>query len=992
MTLMRLMLVLSLMLATVHAESVTVTGTGSTFIIHQNVGFDDPTHGADRAAVFQAAAQLWANQLISNVPIEVDAQFTSLSCTASQATLGSAGPTFNYYLPSGADAYGMQNNTWYPVALYNALTDSDVDPDGADITAQFNADLDDNENCLNGVNWYYGLDHNPPGNDIDFFEVVMHELAHGLGFLSLVDSSGTEAAGLDDSFSLYLRDQSTGKLWSDMTDAERLASMTDTGDLVWNGDDVNALISGLSSGVNGGMVQMYAPASYESGSSVSHFDTALDPDELMEPSYTGGASDDHTRALMRDIGWLTVSQPPQITAQTGLSTAEDTSRLMTLSDFTVADPDSPAEDMTLVVYDGDNYSVSGNTVIPEADFNGVLQLGIRVSDGQNLSDEFTAALTVEAVNDAPVLSGSPQTSATVAETYTASFSATDPDSADLTYAVSGDHNWLSIDASGQLTGTPTVNDMGDGQVNVTVSDGSLTDTISYTLTVLDADSAQVSLTAQVAAPLVAVNDAATVTLTIQNQGPASVASGVVSIRVTAPTIFTAMDETCSSYSAQEIRCTYSDVSTLTSLTFSISSNSDISQALYVSASSTEEELAAAKVEIVGTVIVAEAITEPVAALSFDSQWQTVDAWAEVNSGTVDLVLINDGDDDVRFSVDRSALTEAETHRYVDTLDADAATGGDLDQNGRNEVLFAVDGANRLYRNDATALPETQASAQSRDSVIADINIDGYPDLIVANNGADRIYLNDQSGGLALSQSLGTADSYAVAVFDANADDWPDLLVVHQNQSDRLYLNLGDGTGMLDTTGIQVGASGTDSYDVAAMDIDGDGIAGEWAIGRRAQNNVPGISLYRFTEGAVTLIDDLEVGAVVSVAAANTDATAEDELLLVNDQGVVQLWSFAGDNPQRLQIFAQAGATSVHLNPFDSDSQADLLVTSASGQPSAIYLSAPAQATTSDDTATEEEAQPTHSSTTTSTSAVKSGTFGSVAMLLSLLLLLLKRRR
>jgi uncharacterized repeat protein (TIGR01451 family) len=55
-------------------------------------------------------------------------------------------------------------------------------------------------------------------------------------------------------------------------------------------------------------VEMYAPNPQESGSSVSHFSTALSPNELMEPFYTGtNHSIGLAAQLLTDIGWGTPS-------------------------------------------------------------------------------------------------------------------------------------------------------------------------------------------------------------------------------------------------------------------------------------------------------------------------------------------------------------------------------------------------------------------------------------------------------------------------------------------------------------------------------------------------------------------------------------------------------------------------------------------------------------------------------------------------------------
>lgn len=55
-----------------------------------------------------------------------------------------------------------------------------------------------------------------------------------------------------------------------------------------------------------GHVQVYTPLPYQTGSSVSHWDTAADPDLLMEPALNQGLSRDPdlTVAAFADIGWF----------------------------------------------------------------------------------------------------------------------------------------------------------------------------------------------------------------------------------------------------------------------------------------------------------------------------------------------------------------------------------------------------------------------------------------------------------------------------------------------------------------------------------------------------------------------------------------------------------------------------------------------------------------------------------------------------------------
>jgi hypothetical protein len=65
-----------------------------------------------------------------------------------------------------------RSGTWYPVALANELAGQDLNDTTAEIVADFNSKS----------SWYFGLDGNTPESQYDFVTVVLHELAHGLGF------------------------------------------------------------------------------------------------------------------------------------------------------------------------------------------------------------------------------------------------------------------------------------------------------------------------------------------------------------------------------------------------------------------------------------------------------------------------------------------------------------------------------------------------------------------------------------------------------------------------------------------------------------------------------------------------------------------------------------------------------------------------------------------------------------------------------------------
>jgi hypothetical protein len=276
-------------------------------------GFNEPTFvppvggnpattlGEQRLWAFQYAADILGGLINSSVPIIIDARMDPLFGNATSAVLGQAGPTNFVRDFAGA----TRPSTWYPVALANSLAGSDLDPPHSDAVATFNSDIDGE--VLGSIVWYYGLDGHPPDNDLDFVTVVLHELTHTMGFTTIVDlMTGAKPLGLDDVYMVNLcqRDALTGVCtpYPSMTNGERRAANISMPELRWEGPHVVA--------ANGGQdVEMYAPDPLALGSSVVHWSTALFPNELMEPAYSGP---NHNLGLalpaFQDMDWDTGAQ------------------------------------------------------------------------------------------------------------------------------------------------------------------------------------------------------------------------------------------------------------------------------------------------------------------------------------------------------------------------------------------------------------------------------------------------------------------------------------------------------------------------------------------------------------------------------------------------------------------------------------------------------------------------------------------------------------
>ena len=181
-----------------------------------------------------------------------------------------------------------------------------------------------------------------------------------------------------------------------------------------------------------------------------------------------------------------VNDPPVITGQVSLSVNEDLPLTLVVANFTITDADNPAGPFTLNVQNGTNYTRSGNTITPAANYNGTLTVPVTVSDpGGAVSGVFNASVTITPVNDPPVVTSTPPTTASAGLLYTYTMTATDVDAGNvLTYSGTTIPGWLTFNAGTHvLSGTPALSDVGTHNVLLSVSDGTASVDQSFTITV-----------------------------------------------------------------------------------------------------------------------------------------------------------------------------------------------------------------------------------------------------------------------------------------------------------------------------------------------------------------------------------------------------------------------------------------------------------------------------------------------------------------------------
>ncbi len=270
---------------------------------------------------FQRAVDMWSALLITTVPIRIEADFDSLDT----GVLGGAGP---FEWRRG------ETTVWFPVSLVEQSVERDLNPDKPDIDATFSSSFQD---------WYFGLDGRPGNDQIDFVSVVLHELAHGLGFFDsfyVEDGEAEYGSGDFDNiptiFDAFIYDKELNLLISDDAYTNSSPELHDaiTGiKLFWGpGFDTNSRREPVtvSAANGGGPVMLWAPEEFSEGNSISHLDEDAYPsgmpNALMSPFVSRGQVTHQPGpvllAMLYDMGW-TIREPalqiPQFGAGSGFS-------------------------------------------------------------------------------------------------------------------------------------------------------------------------------------------------------------------------------------------------------------------------------------------------------------------------------------------------------------------------------------------------------------------------------------------------------------------------------------------------------------------------------------------------------------------------------------------------------------------------------------------------------------------------------------------------
>lgn len=257
---------------------------------NEDKGFDDQepfpgqggntasTLGEARRNAFEAAVEMLQESFTSPVSVTVEAFFDPDMENEDEdggGTLASARSGGLANFPGAREQGTFYANSIVPrlagTDICRILSEQDCRQDAeADVTIRFNADPPGG--------WWYGMDRSPHGTQdgFDFIAVAVHEMLHGMGFLTFANTETGALAQTEggttftDAYTsqLVYNDNGRFRQVDQINDEERLEAFTSQSDLLWGGDYGDDFWSQRRS--RQAKPPLYAPDVPKPGSSVSH--------------------------------------------------------------------------------------------------------------------------------------------------------------------------------------------------------------------------------------------------------------------------------------------------------------------------------------------------------------------------------------------------------------------------------------------------------------------------------------------------------------------------------------------------------------------------------------------------------------------------------------------------------------------------------------------------------------------------------------------------
>lgn len=266
------------------AKNLRITAKSTALFVPNYKGVPDSVK-----TVVEKAIAVWDKILISRIPIHMDVIWEPLETF----TLASAGADRVYKNFRNAPF----REIWYPSALAEAIQGENITGSGPDIVLRINSE----------AKWNTAK---PPSfSTFDMRTVVLHEIAHGLGFMSsFSDDNATYVRwGINNIpmiFDKFMRDEAGNEITNPRfytNDSKKLLEAVSEKEVNFRLDSGYYAATGL---------RLHTENPFSSGASLSHFSPGqglLEDDRLMLPSIRAGFSSSMpgpgTLAVLYQLGW-----------------------------------------------------------------------------------------------------------------------------------------------------------------------------------------------------------------------------------------------------------------------------------------------------------------------------------------------------------------------------------------------------------------------------------------------------------------------------------------------------------------------------------------------------------------------------------------------------------------------------------------------------------------------------------------------------------------
>ncbi len=683
-----------------------------------------------------------------------------------------------------------------------------------------------------------------------------------------------------------------------------------------------------------------------------------------DDSFTYHASDGTLSSTVATvtITVTSVNDAPSVTSAPPTSVAEDVTYTYTI---TATDPDGNPLTFAAptlpswLVFNGTN-TIS---VTPSQDNVGAHNVVMTVTDGVAAPVQQSFTITVDSVDDAPVIAPLiPDQTATELIPFTLNLATfvTDADTpaSSLSYAaLTPLPSGLTLSTAGLLSGTPTLGvSVGDFQLEFSVNDATARvppPSRQFHLTVLRAGRADLAVTAAAAPNPVATNATATWTFTITNNAP-QVEVGGVSLRAVftgdMPFQFATPPSGCTVAlvgSETQVTCTLGRLAGGATTTVTLSGSATLPGDVFVTAT----------VAIVGPVPVDETTRNDTATASL-SVARTITSTPAQGITGLDARAAAAGDLNGDGFVDLAVATGAaqSTMVLLNVVDPSnpnkrvlsstpIAIGGQAVENGI--VLADLDGdldldivtatgtgaTNGVYLNSGSgtfsAFAVGDATENSRAVAAADINGDLRIDLVFANGSPSTVYTNQGSGGVfTRTGTIGNADSRGLVLANLFADPLPELVLANGDGDAAVYRNVG-GAFQFELA-LQTGPTTS----VAAADFNNDGRI-DLVFGRSV-GATPGAvpsTLVWLNSATGTFVRAAELGAsaTTGVTITDIDLDGDPDILAMNGAGGLQSYLNAGNAfTLGAQQITATGALAVAVGKLSVDARVDAALVGPNG--------------------------------------------------------------